>query len=120
MGICAPLAGTDGRQSGAAPSYVRQLCAIETKHAAGMCQLGALPIRRRLRWLESGLPQHHDDIGHRRTTAEFGCRLHRGNLAVGVAANDGMNGGGHRSLGAETPAFRNGEEALAFLFDVYA
>jgi hypothetical protein len=42
-----------------------------------MCQFGALSLRRRFRGLEPGLPQHRDDIGHRRTTAEFAGRSRR-------------------------------------------
>src|SRR5271166_6292242 len=49
----------------------------------------------RLRWLQPGLPQHDDNIGHCCRAPKLGGRLHGGNLTVGVAADHGMDGAVH-------------------------
>jgi hypothetical protein len=59
---------------------------------ASVSQFRARLFGRRLRRLQSGLTQHHDDVGDGRPAAKFARRLHGGNLAGSVTEDHGMDG----------------------------
>src|ERR1700733_13849358 len=58
---------------------------------ASVSQFRARLFRRRLRRLQSGLTQHHDDVGDSRPAAKLARRLHGGYLA-GVTTDHGIDG----------------------------